>query len=598
MSTENGTCPTCGQPRIQLTSHSDANPNRKFVKCHNPSHFKESFVWVDQIGRDTSWVQNGSRQAPLKTFNQIVKTADFLADVTPKQVQPLTAEPVATPVESSAETNPLGFLEIDDAPVVLKNDFTWSEYQEKIFNFVEHDYGNGMVIARAGAAKTTSGVECIKRSPPKAKVAYVSFGADIVSTLKEKAPSSAHVSTIHALCFENARIALGDKLKFNEWKLHDLYDDVLDPYKLAYELKPAATRLVNGLKAFLFEPTQENMDYLIDRFGIEVNGDSAKVYDLTAKLLKLSIEHREELDYEDMVYWCAIGEIPCQKFDFIYQDEFQDTVISQQVAMRNSLSENGRTICFSDPFQSIYAFRFADSEATNRAIREYQATVLDLPISYRCPQEVIRLAQALVPDIQARPNAPEGIVDTLSSLPELRQGDVVLCRMNRYLVAPAFDLIRKGVKATILGRDVGNNLVSMLQRGIKKAGTDNKASVLKSLDQYVANESEKLIRNRKEAQAESLIDRFETLMVLSERCATTGDMRNLIGEIFSKDKKAVTFSTSHKFKGKESDRIFIIQPQLLSPQKWDKQEWQLTELQHLKYVTITRAKSELHFIQG
>lgn len=613
-------CPVCNTPRVVRTSHTAKNPDRVFITC--PRRCEGSFKWVDTLPKydfvrpmvKTDAERKERLDKRMQDFNNKIEAPaslgvfSFSSEASEKStndvgenipigagaVQPQVASEIVS--EETKSPAPLSFLKIPAPTLVVKKDLVWSEYQENIFKFVAEDAGHGVVIARAGAAKTTSGIECLNRTPKSADSAFVAFGTDVVATLKERAPSHAYVSTVHAMCYENARNQIKG-LKFNEYKLHNLWDDEIDLFGKHYELKLSILKLVNGLKATLRKPVPEDLDYLIDRYGIEVNGDTEIAYELTEKLYRASLAHKEELDFEDMIFWCAIGEIECQKFDYIYGDEFQDMTYAQTRVLKNSLKPNGRIIVLGDPAQSLYGFRFADTDAMDNAIKEYDATTLPLPVSYRCPLSVIRLAQTLVPDIQARPDAPEGKVETIPSLVGLHEGDVVLCRMNRFLVAPCFDLIRKERKASILGRDIGNNLSALLQRGQKKTRSSNLREILYALDQYVSQESAKYIKARKEAQAESLQDRLETLRAIAERCQDLGEVKRRINTIFTKEKRGVVFSTVHKYKGQESDRVFIIQPQLLEPQKFDQQAWQLEQLKNTKYVGYTRAKEELYFVQ-
>jgi len=62
--------------------------------------------------------------------------------------------------------------------------------------------------------------------------------------------------------------------------------------------------------------------------------------------------------------------------------------------------------------------------------------------------------------------------------------------------------------------------------------------------------------------------------------------------IFTDDIQGVVLSTIHKVKGLESDKVFIIRPDLM-PMPHAKGGWQLREEKNLEYVAITRARLEL-----
>ena len=64
-----------------------------------------------------------------------------------------------------------------------------------------------------------------------------------------------------------------------------------------------------------------------------------------------------------------------------------------------------------------------------------------------------------------------------------------------------------------------------------------------------------------------------------------------IDNIFSKDTKTgICLTTIHKSKGLESERVFILHPELV-PSKYAKLSWQLEQEKNLEYVAYTRAKT-------
>jgi hypothetical protein len=91
-------------------------------------------------------------------------------------------------------------------------------------------------------------------------------------------------------------------------------------------------------------------------------------------------------------------------------------------------------------------------DAIPHIIRASNAKALRLSITYRCPKQHVELAQAIVPHIEARPSAPEGVVDYIDELQlvrMLRDGDMVICRTNAPLISCALLLARQGMKVKL-----------------------------------------------------------------------------------------------------------------------------------------------------
>lgn len=90
---------------------------------------------------------------------------------------------------------------------------------------------------------------------------------------------------------------------------------------------------------------------------------------------------------------------------------------------------------------------------------------------------------------------------------------------------------------------------------------------------------------------------METILAVADGCDTVQQVRDRIASIFSDDKAAVTLSSVHRAKGLESDRVFVLRPDLM-PHKMATQPWQIVQERNLMYVCYTRSKSELYFVGG
>jgi superfamily I DNA/RNA helicase len=153
-----------------------------------------------------------------------------------------------------------------------------------------------------------------------------------------------------------------------------------------------------------------------------------------------------------MIYLPATRDMALRKFDFFFVDETQDLNTSQIELALKSIRDGGRIVAIGDRNQSIYSFRGADSEAIPNIIKSLDATTLPLSICYRCPQSHVELAQFIVPEIEAFDQNSEGVIEDIGIdqiYNKIAYGDLVMCRVNAPLVAPAFDLIRQGKKAVI-----------------------------------------------------------------------------------------------------------------------------------------------------
>jgi len=99
-------------------------------------------------------------------------------------------------------------------------------------------------------------------------------------------------------------------------------------------------------------------------------------------------------------------------------------------------------------------------------------------------------------------------------------------------------------------------------------------------------------------------DQVETLAVLMNECNPHDSIQTLLSKIESFFKDSVegqsdilTLSTIHRAKGKEWDRVFVLDMDKHSPSKWAKKPWELEQETNLCYVQVTRAKKHLTFVK-
>lgn len=470
--------------------------------------------------------------------------------------------------------------------------FNPSKYQSAIFDWHDQHSKGGLVVqAVAGSGKTTTGVLALKdHVPENANAAAIAFNKSIADNLVPKLPGRT-VKTYHALGLMNITNTFG-KVKIEQRKI-----DVIMRDRLAYwerSLLSPISKLVGLCKNNLLEPTETNLTQLAENYDVDLNGDMFKVFEYAQTAYNESLKMTSIIDFDDMISMPTLLNLATRQFDYMFVDELQDTNAAQAELVSRSISAGGVIVGYGDYRQSIYAFRGADVQAMSKFANRFGADQLPLSITYRNPLQVVQLVNQNFPDVtfEAYENAIMGEVNyTNRRNVEFLPDDMILCRTNAPLVEPCFELIRKGVKATIRGRDIGKNLISL----INKIKVYDLRELLYRLDIYKESEMAKLLAANKTVRAQLLDDKVETIIALSEGCTTIDDLRNRIETVFSDDQAAVVFSTIHKAKGLEARRVYILNPELL-PHPMAKSEWEKQQEDNLKYVAYTRALESLTFL--
>ena len=464
-----------------------------------------------------------------------------------------------------------------------ENDRVWSPLQLAIFQEVRDGTGHLVIQARAGSAKTTTLIEAFEYIPPNKMALFVAFSKDVVKKLETAAPPNVVVSTLHSFGYQALqqwRTPL--RIETNRNKA-----DAYLPKSYKWEERRSIIEAVGVAKACLAR-TREDIDSMLDEFDIPIRFSSRDHFiDRILDTMKQSENDLDTVDFDDMVWLTVLKRVPVRQFQYVFIDELQDLNIAQLLLAMSACKPGGRIIAVGDSKQAIYRWRGADSRAIDNAIESLNAKTLPLSITYRCPKRVVELVKPLVPDFEAAPWAEDGLVEDVSmdDLVDLvRPGDFVLSRFNAPLFGPCLDLLSLGKRAQIAGRDIGSQLGAMVRQ--------SKAETIEDLDAWVwnwlATETERL--EKQERSTKNVEDRAQCILAIASQCKDIRALLKKIDELFSdsNDENTVVFSSTHKAKGLERDRVFVLRNTFLT----DRTE----EEKNLWYVAVTRSKKELYIV--
>lgn len=518
-------------------------------------------------------------------------------------------------------------VEIIRKPRFVPPNNIWLPQFETGFDFVVNGTRNGSIKAVAGAGKTTFLVEAGYRyieAHPDHKVLAIAFNTDISNELKSRMALGITVNTCHSFGFKSVMREWGNGRNIFDlqgargYVVKDLTEAAIGSEKDKEDDRDALCQLVSLSKTRLASTIEEVVD-VMDRWGIESTLKKEVLAKHTIWIMdqmkrgpgKSAKGGMKAITYDDQVWLPIVNEWPVHdQYDLVMVDESQDLSPARKEIARRSLKPGGRMIIVSDPNQAIYQFAGADIHAVDEMTEELNAVVLPLNCSFRCAKNIVKEAQKLNPAMEAAPNAPNGIVDTITPddmLKQARPGDAVVSRTNSILVRVFFKLAKNGAKVNMLGRDYGQQLSARVNSWVKKAkknkqtftGVDLLAKNEEWLEEQIAYAKKKKISS---SRAD---DEFDTLVAFSEdlpcKLNTTEAVKQILDRIsnmFSKDEErgktnvdCVTLSSTHKFKGLERDRIFLMRDTYRPAEGADEEN-------NCLYVGVTRAKLHLTYVRG
>ena len=493
-----------------------------------------------------------------------------------------------------------------------------SQYQKAIFDYIQHEKGNLVVEAAAGSGKTYTLVKALSLIPQDKRVLMTAFNKDIVKELTKKVKEfpNVEVRTLHGLGMILTTRGLGiggmkpegykyNQLIYNHWQ--DLTKTNIN--KLSRNARKSFvenTKKLVDFGRFYLATTRSEMIELMTKYDIPCVADEV---DVALKVMAIGGKNLDSIDYTDMIWMPHIYDLHLQEceYDFIMVDECQDLNVAERNLVLRCLKEGGRLIAVGDSNQCIYGFSGSDPDSF-RAIQSIPNTVsMPLSISYRCPESVVKFAQNLVPSIEAKQGAEEGVILDCVSLDDVHDGDMVLCRNNAPLLQVYCKLLEQGKRAYIRGSDVGKNLQNIvigthkdyLYTNLKRDGVfirlyeDLFNSRKAIMERYGISQEDAM----KHETIQAKLDMIRALEVLGADLTTTEELTKKIGDIFPKNDKGegIMLSTVHKAKGLEADNVFIACASLM-PSKSALDEWQVQQERNLMYVAYTRAKKVLGFL--
>lgn len=493
----------------------------------------------------------------------------------------------------------------------------YSKYQTAIFDWVQGGKGNAVVNAVAGSGKTTTLVEVAKRLNDQSAI-FLAFNKHIADELGNRL-DGVECRTIHSLGFRAVAEHSENRIKVNGYKYHDAMDEVMMKIygskpprrpetareeELA-EIKKQALDVLDRARLWLVDFRNHTaLDGMCAHFGLVTdNGE----YELAQKAMKVGwrmFQEEGKIDYTDMIYYPVVMKWSVPQYDFVLVDEAQDlSPVQLEMALKARDPHGGRVLAVGDRRQAIQGFAGADSNSINKIVDRLNAVELPLSICYRCPVSHVRMAQEIVPHIEAAGWAEEGVItrtdeDRFSGMVE--HGDLIVCRTTAPLIGYAFKLIAMGIPARVRGRDVAKSLVATLEK-ISKPMNFEFDNFMEELVNWSNDQIRKLSKKR---HSDMAIERVHDMVACLEAAymgsgaSSVDDLISHIEGIFADDKASVWLSTVHRAKGLEADRVFILHPEKM-PLVWrDQLDWEYEQEMNIKYVALTRSKRDLYFVDS
>lgn len=477
----------------------------------------------------------------------------------------------------------------------------WTEEQNEFFKKLTNTSSNICINSTAGSGKTTTLVEAVKRLGEGKKILLLSFTNTIVSELKDRLIGhKVDISTLHSkglgVLKQTRNFKINDNKSFNYFSnLYKIKFPNLG-YKEMYKEVFKVQSVFNFLRMTLCQPILSKVLVMCDYYNIDASNQN--ILDAIEAVPKLS--RSSEIDFIDMVYLPAIKKDPKRgTYDYVILDEAQDINRSQESLLLSFLKPKGRLICTGDTYQSIYGFAGSTVDSFKRLMERENTIVLPLTISFRCAKQIVSEANTICPSMRAYCENPQGVVKN-ADIGEIKRRDMVLCRTTAPLIELFFQLLVEDIPSTVVGKNIEIQLLSLLEQSRARTTEQFEEFLQSEVDKlYFKLERQGIIKIDKHPLMERLEESVNILKCILERCNTFSELERKITDIFSEKKDCAKLMTVHRAKGLESERVFIIREFdgiRMMPYKSATTPLEIEQENNLIFVAITRAKSELNYI--
>lgn len=452
------------------------------------------------------------------------------------------------------------------------------------------------------SGKTFTLCKLAEITPPIKSSIFLAFNKSIAEELGQRLPRTVKASTLHSCALSSLckafslNFALSDSKNFNLAKEKMNFKGVHSKRIPGMIMK--ICRLYDLMRFNLVQDDVEAIISLGERYGEEADENLAKrAIELRMLNKKIADNYflkggsgKLPMDFTDMLYYATqyVHRDDFKQYNVVMLDECQDISPLQFEVVKMCKTPRGRLIAVGDEKQSIYSFMGSNLDSL-QAIKNAPNTVtLPLSMTYRCAQDIVAEACKVFPDgIVAAPGAVKGFVGD-GTFKDAQEGDFILCRNNAPLVDAFITLLRQGKKCTILGKEFGDELVSLID------SVEDVWGLEQVLENMISKLQKKGVKSPTKCEAyDKLNEKVNVLLSLYEYFGDLETVRSRIYDIFVENaSRGITLSTIHKSKGLESDNIYFLEPELL-PSKYATTELALYAERCLKFVAITRARKRL-----
>lgn len=474
--------------------------------------------------------------------------------------------------------------------------------------FIVRSTGDLRINAVAGSGKTTTVIAYAGQKSSSCKILYLAFNKSVKlearRRFEEQGLTNVRVETAHSLAFRHIIPGYGYRLASNGYSIFDIaqlleiesYGEKHQEYVIASHVQRFMTYFCNSAASKVRE-----LDYASVVSDSKARQFVINYYDYIEKKTRrlLARMDRGEVDIIHDFYLKKFQlSQPALPFDCILFDEGQDASAAMLDIFRRQRAEK---VIVGDTHQQIYGWRYAVNSLEKMEVPSRQLTT-----SFRFGQEIANLAmyvlswKGMIMDYQPQQitgSGKSGEVETKAVIGRTNLGLLLHAIEQVTDEDPVASLYFEGNINSYTYAEDGASLYDVLSlyNGYHDKIRDRLIRQMRSI-----GELEEYVEKTEDAQLKMML---EIVMEYgNEIPGIIQTIKDLHVEDGQREKAELIFSTVHKSKGMEYDRVQLIEDfineqsvrRLAEDKEQDDREInKMIEEINLLYVAVTRARSML-----
>jgi superfamily I DNA/RNA helicase len=456
---------------------------------------------------------------------------------------------------------------------------------------------NLFICARAGSGKTTILIEACKQS--KTPIRIIAFNKVIADEFTRRLAKSTkgqlhRASTLHSLALSY----FPKKPIVNARKIPQIIKKHLGITDEQYQ--EALEDLITKLRSYGTESPEYIKRFISESFDLPLDLTQEEVYGAIETILKETRrkwEEENEIDFDEMLFYPLEYGWKIKKEHRLFVDEVQDFNPIQIEWLSALRSNGGQIVCAGDPFQSIYGFRGASANACDQLVNRFGLETKLMPTTYRCFQQIAKLARTIVRDLEVPEWQQQGEIDHLFEPTQInrlvKKGETtfILARNHRYLIPQAIKFLKEGTPFTYNDQKLERQLFFWLKNISKHMKNDDpsvgavRSSISSFLSMFKGGK-------KKEQYMTDLADVWLGLIKNAKSMDKASVALKTLKEITRSKNTDLEIATIHRAKGREAEHVIFIAPEVI-PSQFATTPAEIQQETNLLYIAITRAIKKL-----